>query len=38
MLDADRMIHATGHFGKVVIEPLTDAEARIGGAAQVLRP
>ena len=28
LLDADRVLHATGHHGAVVIEPLADAEAR----------
>lgn len=28
MLDADRVIHATGHHGAVVIEPFAEADAR----------
>lgn len=28
LLDADRVLHATGHHGAVVIEPLAEAEAR----------
>lgn len=39
-LDADRLIHATGHSGSVVIEDLTAAEARYaadGFAAPVFR-
>lgn len=28
LIDADRVLHATGHHGAVVIEPLAEAEAR----------
>lgn len=30
MVDADRLIHATQKFGRVVIEPLADVVARVG--------
>jgi len=40
MLDADRVLHATGHHGTVVIEAFAEADARqrgTGGAAPVIR-
>jgi len=36
LIDADRVLHATGHHGAVVIEPLAEAEARY--AAEGFKP
>lgn len=38
MLDAERLLHASGHHGAVTIEPLAEAVARIGPQTSARRP